>query len=630
MEVSISNSNESYVNNNSNDVMHYCRKVFKILCETIIAGLFFSIIIFLMLLYHNKKGSTFSNNFSHLCRKKSINNKFLRKNFGIDITKLSKNIKNYYTNEFAFVLNLSSYEYLGEWESLKDQQKFFKKSIKNGVAELIFSKNNLSLNSTYLTEKYNENTSFNIFLVLKEGKYIDKNIKVNYTFTLPSGVNFTKLLKENKTFQFTNTGKNLIVNYNNFLISRNVVNIKNSNLTLVFHNELEIFESNYQKLIYSHFKKVDCIISSNDFSIKLQTNLRYDEELEYKVRVFSFILSSVGLLEIYFILKLLINVSENSTIGQNLDLITICSSCFYKSIIYCMNFSLSVSSNNEDISYQFGVPSIIYFFAITGFEHKLFVYSWRARYIERYFNDMEWFKKYVWLFYIMFYAIWTIFMIYIKEFLTNYTIILLYFSTIWLFQIIFSAKNGSRPPMSRSYIFFLSLCKLYLPIYLKGIDGNIFDLRPSYFKTFLLCSVVFFQTVILLMQKSFGGKVILPKKFRQNEFNYYKDKVDIDKHISQNPNCVICLEELSKNVDANMNVINTEEEALKKKRFNIKFINTIVRKFEVWILNLEGKPVKKKYMITPCDHVFHTNCLEKWMSYKNECPYCKSKIPNFG
>ena len=32
-------------------------------------------------------------------------------------------------------------------------------------------------------------------------------------------------------------------------------------------------------------------------------------------------------------------------------------------------------------------------------------------------------------------------------------------------------------------------------------------------------------------------------------------------------------------------------------------------------------------MITPCDHVYHTVCLEKWMKQKNECPYCKTKIP---
>ena len=39
------------------------------------------------------------------------------------------------------------------------------------------------------------------------------------------------------------------------------------------------------------------------------------------------------------------------------------------------------------------------------------------------------------------------------------------------------------------------------------------------------------------------------------------------------------------------------------------------------------KIVKKKnaeYMITPCNHVFHRECLEKWLLLKQECPYCRN------
>lgn len=32
------------------------------------------------------------------------------------------------------------------------------------------------------------------------------------------------------------------------------------------------------------------------------------------------------------------------------------------------------------------------------------------------------------------------------------------------------------------------------------------------------------------------------------------------------------------------------------------------------------------YMITPCDHVFHSECLKKWMDIKPECPVCRSPL----
>ena len=35
----------------------------------------------------------------------------------------------------------------------------------------------------------------------------------------------------------------------------------------------------------------------------------------------------------------------------------------------------------------------------------------------------------------------------------------------------------------------------------------------------------------------------------------------------------------------------------------------------------------KPYMRTPCGHLFHTKCLETWLEVKNECPYCRQRIP---
>ena len=36
---------------------------------------------------------------------------------------------------------------------------------------------------------------------------------------------------------------------------------------------------------------------------------------------------------------------------------------------------------------------------------------------------------------------------------------------------------------------------------------------------------------------------------------------------------------------------------------------------------------KGPFMLTPCHHLFHTKCLELWLEQKNECPYCRQKIP---
>lgn len=35
----------------------------------------------------------------------------------------------------------------------------------------------------------------------------------------------------------------------------------------------------------------------------------------------------------------------------------------------------------------------------------------------------------------------------------------------------------------------------------------------------------------------------------------------------------------------------------------------------------------KGYMVTPCRHVFHLECLESWMRYKLQCPVCREELP---
>ena len=35
----------------------------------------------------------------------------------------------------------------------------------------------------------------------------------------------------------------------------------------------------------------------------------------------------------------------------------------------------------------------------------------------------------------------------------------------------------------------------------------------------------------------------------------------------------------------------------------------------------------KSRMVTPCNHFFHTECLERWLAVKLECPTCRRTLP---
>ena len=289
-----------------------------------------------------------------------------------------------------------------------------------------------------------------------------------------------------------------------------------------------------------------------------------------------------------------------------------------------------MTPNDEDLSYQFGIITIIYFFNFVGFELKLLLLIFKLN--NELDGNRDMYRRRLLSLYLMAYIGFSFIFFNIKEVITNFYIILTAYTLLWLCQILVSICKNTRPPMSRLYIVWNSLSRLFLPIYLKGYPKNFFDLKPSYFKVGLLIIIIFVEAIILILQKSLGARIIIPKKFRkeQQRFNYYKDKVNIEKHVSKNPVCVICLENLNVDVDENFNRIRKKKKSktIGHKILSIFYLDKLNELIKKCIKYLEGKNLKKKYMITPCDHVYHTVCLEKWMKQKLECPYCKTIIPS--
>ena len=36
---------------------------------------------------------------------------------------------------------------------------------------------------------------------------------------------------------------------------------------------------------------------------------------------------------------------------------------------------------------------------------------------------------------------------------------------------------------------------------------------------------------------------------------------------------------------------------------------------------------REGYMLAPCNHLFHRQCLTQWMDVKMECPVCRTELP---
>ena len=95
---------------------------------------------------------------------------------------IEDNLKERMNKEYSFILNLTSNEYIGNWTNLSlNDKNFFDENIESGIAELYFE--NIEFCYLSLSGKSRIN-SIKVNAVIKEGNYIDKNIRLNFTFII--------------------------------------------------------------------------------------------------------------------------------------------------------------------------------------------------------------------------------------------------------------------------------------------------------------------------------------------------------------------------------------------------------------------------------------------------------------
>jgi hypothetical protein len=110
------------------------------------------------------------------------------------------------------------------------------------------------------------------------------------------------------------------------------------------------------------------------------------------------------------------------------------------------------------------------------------------------------------------------------------------------------------------------------------------------------------QNYILRSQAKRGAMYLVPHKYKETYYNYNKSKeelVELNVDLS-GLDCSICL--------LGFGVLDGE---IGEGKDSALFVDN----YEMSI------------MVTPCKHVFHTECLQSWAVIKLECPVCKQQLP---
>ena len=536
---------------------------------------------------------------------------------------------------YHFIQNITKNYYFGDWQYLIIKDNIFKH--KNGSSQIKFSKNR-TLNQNYISGLETKNSTLLIYFFLKDGRYIDNFIRGNISFYLPKGfsqqLNDSIIKNKNITFHLKNT--NLSYYFGEYFEDHEMIHLNNTdiNFTIIQRERYFANNQNYER-DSSLFSRVIFSIRNQkeNFETKFYGIMYGGGSYSGSTLNYSIFLTLLSLIEIYYTTFFITKISENNQIALNLDLITIIIQIMWGSLICASNFFLAIT--HESSSYEYGMPSITYFSLFSVFQLRILFLAWKSRYNDLMYENVVLFRKKLFKFYSIFYAVLFISLISIKFIFEYYFLTFILFFITWIFQIYYSVKTSTKPPQPFSYIFLFTFCKMLAPIYVKGYPYNIFQLEPSYKKVFFICITLFIESIIISLQKILGPKFFIPKFLKGVQYNYYRNYNEVSENDLESI-CAICLVKIkddpTKESDIklelisgdNVNNVNNVNNVVEDEEKKISFGEKIIKIIESWKKNLNKKPL----MVTPCHHVYHTICLEKCLESKNFCPCCRSQIPS--
>ena len=229
--------------------------------------------------------------------------------------------------------------------------------------------------------------------------------------------------------------------------------------------------------------------------------------------------------------------------------------------------------------------------------------------------------------------------------------ILFSFIFTWLPQIIFNILYKNRVSFPIIYIISVILNRIFPSFYLNYFKNNFLRIPPN--KNIAIISVITLLSLSLVLysQTLLGPRWFLPL-LKVEEYNFYIDENELRKTKKDinSLECLICLNPIIENNEKDYNndnglgfnetdslVIEVNDKSMdinennRNKRSKICMFkykkrccwnNSIIMNFHEFSKNIMNKP----FMITPCKHVFHSDCLAEWFKMKKECPNCRTMI----
>jgi hypothetical protein len=245
------------------------------------------------------------------------------------------------------------------------------------------------------------------------------------------------------------------------------------------------------------------------------------------------------------------------------------------------------------------------------------------------------------------------------------TFFMLVLYSFWVPQIVMNVVTEAKNPMHQYYIYGMSITRLFVPLYVFAVRDNFLkEVWPDTVTDTFMCQLVVLwvgiQTFILIGQGKYGARFMIPARCLPPKFDYSRPlpasmlppgfmEIQHTDSLQESPlkksseSEALLDEESTSRGRTRHPTATTTRNRIRGKRANltnrtesmtseavdsIKPSSPCTHGLDCSIcyenIDIRDRPA---YMLAPCDHIFHRDCLVQWMDVKRECPICRTELP---
>ncbi|TFK52045.1 hypothetical protein OE88DRAFT_1658813 [Heliocybe sulcata] len=192
------------------------------------------------------------------------------------------------------------------------------------------------------------------------------------------------------------------------------------------------------------------------------------------------------------------------------------------------------------------------------------------------------------------------------------------YAGLWIPQIYRSARRGRTSGMMTEYLLGTTVFRLAIAYYFLAYKGNVLDIEAKEW-FWPVAALLLAEVLVIRLQEVFGPTFFLPKRLSTvPTYDYHPPMPLPDPEAPDQSlgDCSICMDAIL--VDPSRSRRGRSSDGKEAGDLDLGgLLNKVSR----------GAAGRKSYSLAPCHHLFHTECLERWLAIKNICPQCRRPLP---